>query len=89
MLDEITIKFLSPGCKLLESKAFSVELMAIDGECEIFPMHANAFFQLGTGRLVLKQGATNHKYTVHGGVAKFTDNELLVLSEKIVPEIKN
>jgi F0F1-type ATP synthase epsilon subunit len=88
MSDEVTVKFLSPGSKLIESKAFSVELMAIDGECEIFPMHANAFFRLGTGRLVLKQGSTNHKYTIHGGVAKFRDNELLVLSEKIVPEIK-
>jgi len=84
-MSEIQVRFLSQGAKEIDSKAQSVVLMVSDGLAEIFPGHADAYFKLGKGEILLRQGLVQHAFKVEGGVARLRADELMVLSGRIRP----
>lgn len=83
-MPELTVDVISPEKPLFSGKADSVTARAFDGEVGILSGHAPMLTKLGTGQVVITQGASSTRFAIQSGFLEVADNKVVVLSEKAV-----
>ncbi len=78
---EFSVTILTPGSKLLDTKATEVILPGFDGEVGILAGHQNFIGLLGTGALKLVTSGNDYWFMVSSGVFEVRNGALTVLAE--------
>jgi F-type H+-transporting ATPase subunit epsilon len=80
------VTVISPEAKTFDGEADAVVAPAFDGEVGILPHHAPLMTLLGTGTLVVREGATAHRFQVRGGFLQVVDDQVRVVAEHVQGE---
>jgi F-type H+-transporting ATPase subunit epsilon len=81
------VTVISPEAKTFDGQADAVVAPAFDGEVGILPHHAPLMTLLGTGTLVVREGATAHQFQVRGGFLQVVDDQVRVVAEHVQGEL--
>lgn len=75
------LKIITPERIIFEGEADLVQLPGSDGLFEILKNHAPMIASLGKGKVKVGNNNEYKYFEINGGVAKVSDNEILVLAE--------
>lgn len=81
----IQVTVIGPEASIFKGEADAVTAPAYDGQVGILPNHAPFMTLLGKGLLTVKQGATEHRFTVQGGFLQVVSNRVRVVAEQVAP----
>jgi F-type H+-transporting ATPase subunit epsilon len=81
MAKEFNIKVLTPGSKVLDTKASEAVLPAFDGDVGVLADHQNYIGMLGTGVLKVVSGGDDYWYMVSSGVYEVCGGDVTVITE--------
>jgi F-type H+-transporting ATPase subunit epsilon len=79
------VTVIGPEASVFQGEADMVVAPAFDGEVGILQNHAPLMTLLGKGSLRVKQGATEHRFTVQGGFLQVVSNRVRVVAERVTP----
>jgi F-type H+-transporting ATPase subunit epsilon len=80
---KLTVSVISPVAVGYTGEGDSVIVPAYDGKLGILVGHAPMMVLLGTGDVVVKNGAEEHRVHVSGGFLQVIDDEVSVLAERV------
>jgi F-type H+-transporting ATPase subunit epsilon len=80
---KLTVSVISPVSVGYTGEGDSVIVPAYDGKVGILVGHAPMMVLLGTGDVVVKDGAEEHRVHVSGGFLQVIDDEVSVLAERV------
>ncbi len=80
---KLTVSVISPVSVGYTGEGDSVIVPAYDGKMGILVGHAPMMVLLGTGDVVVKDGAEEHRVHVSGGFMQIIDDEVSVLAEVV------
>ena len=80
------VTVISPEAAIFDGEADAVTAPAYDGQVGILPRHAPFTTLLGRGLLVVKSGATAHRFRVEGGFLQAVNNTVRVVAEHVKGE---
>jgi len=79
------VTVIGPEASVFQGEADVVIAPAFDGEVGILKNHAPLMTLLGKGRLTVKQGTTERRFTVQGGFLQVVSNRVRVVAERVAP----
>ena len=77
----LTIRILTPEGTLHEGAATAVFLPGTVSPFEVLPDHAPIISALDKGEIRVVDGGQEQRFTIHSGVAKVRDNEIIACVE--------
>jgi F-type H+-transporting ATPase subunit epsilon len=78
---EILLEVVTPERQLIHERVDSVQLPGRDGYLGILPRHAPLITELGSGLMIVRQGAETHVLTIFHGYAEVLADRIIVLAE--------
>jgi F-type H+-transporting ATPase subunit epsilon len=79
------VTVIGPEASVFQGEADAVVAPAFDGQVGILTNHAPLMTLLGKGTLRVKQGSTEHRFSVQGGFLQVVSNRVRVVAEKVAP----
>ncbi len=77
------IEIITPDKRVYAGEGVSATFPGTQGSFQVLNDHAPLVSTLGTGTLVVDEGASKKTFTVDGGVVEVLHNRVLVLAESI------
>jgi len=81
MAGSLTLRVITPDRIVLDTRAESVKVPAVDGSMGFLPRHADLVAALDVGQLSWRAGGTENKLFVSGGFVEVHDDTVRVVSE--------
>ncbi|MFQ5529442.1 MAG: F0F1 ATP synthase subunit epsilon [Gemmatimonadota bacterium] len=78
---KLGVSVISPAAVGFTGEGDSVMIPAYDGKLGILVGHAPMMVLLGTGDVVVRNGASEHRIPISGGFMQVIDDEVSVLAE--------
>jgi F-type H+-transporting ATPase subunit epsilon len=75
------VTVISPERSIFDGDATAVVAPAFDGEVGILPRHAPFMTLLGEGRLTVRAGDAEHKFSVRGGFLQVSGDAVRIIAE--------
>lgn len=83
----LRLKIVTPEKMLVETEAEEVTLPGLDGYLGILPGHRPLLTTLGEGIIKYRKASKEEQFSVRGGYAEITPEEILVITELSENEI--
>jgi F-type H+-transporting ATPase subunit epsilon len=80
------VTVISAEAAIFDGEADAITAPAYDGLVGILPRHAPFMTLLGRGPLVVRSGATTHRFRVEGGFLQAVHNTVRVVAEQVKGE---
>ena len=77
------VTVISPEAAIYDGEADAVVAPAYDGQVGILPHHAPFMTLLGQGTLVVRTGASTHRFVVRGGFLQAVNNAVRIVAEQV------
>lgn len=77
----MNLTIITPEERIFEGEADLVQLPGSDGLFEILKNHAPMIASLGKGKVKIALNGTLQYFEINGGVAKVSENEIIVLAD--------
>lgn len=80
----MTLEILTPDKKVYEGDVTSVTVPGTAGSFEILNNHAPIISTLEDGKVIVRNGKSEERFIIKGGVIEVNDNKIILLAEGIV-----
>jgi len=77
------VTVISPEAAIFDGEADSVIAPAYDGQVGILPQHAPFMTLLGEGTLLVRSGASSHRFAVRGGFLQAVHDNVRIVAEHV------
>ena len=81
MAGSLTLRVITPDRIVLDTRAESVKVPAVDGSMGFLPRHADLVAALDVGQLFWRESGQEHRLFVSGGFVEVHDDTVRVVSE--------